>query len=72
MADARFPARSEPVNSQPVFPTECDGSNRVFDGIVVNGQVSGAGIADQALPTPQGVVDGFGGTATIGGMGAGL
>lgn len=60
------------TGEQPVFLAEGDGSNRVFDGVVVNRQVSAAGVADQALPALQGVVDGFGGAAAVGGMKAGL
>ena len=60
------------AGEQPVFLAERDGANSVFDGVVVNRQVSAAGVADQALPALQGVVDGFGGAAAIGGMKAGL
>ena len=60
------------AGEQPVFLAERDGADGVFDGVVVNRQVSAAGIADQTLPAFQGIVDGFGGAAAIGGLGAGL
>ena len=60
------------TGEQPVFFAQRDGSDGVFDRIVVDGQMAGFGIADQALPTFQGIVDGFGGAAAIGGLGSGL
>ena len=60
------------TGEEPVFLAERDGSYRVFDGIVVHRQVPAVGVADEALPAFQGVVDGFSGAAAIGGMKAGL
>ena len=71
MTAARLPARSEPANNQFFFPTAM-GRMAFSAGLLSDRQVAGFGVADQRRPALEGVVEGFGGAATVGGLGTGL
>lgn len=52
---------------RPVAAPEGNGSDCVFDGVVVDWQVAAVGVADQGRPALEAIVDGAGQAAAVGG-----
>lgn len=50
-------ARAQAASEQPVIPTDRDGSDQVFDAIVVRCQAAIVEVAGQRCPAPEAVVD---------------
>lgn len=59
-------------HTEPVLFAQGNRTNAVFDRVIVDGQITGFGIARERGPAFQAVIDGFGGGAVWRGMESGL